>query len=90
MGMMRAVNITQPALPPTGLGLGAGLGGLDANSLWVNAGGEHVEHLARAVRLVVVPVQPRRGAAEAPCGGLCTDRLFFSDDSCCRVFFVGI
>ena len=21
--------------------------------------------------------QPRRGAAEAPCGGLCTDRLFF-------------
>ena len=30
--------------------------------------------------------QPRHGAAEAPCGGLCTDRLFFFDDSCCRMF----
>mgnify|MGYP001261557742 CR=1 FL=1 len=34
--------------------------------------------------------QPRHGAAEAPCGGLCTDRLFFFDDSCCRMFPISI
>ena len=34
--------------------------------------------------------RPRRGAAEAPCGGLCTvvSSLLLADDPCCRLFLL--